>query len=487
MKLVPRSLFSRLVLVLLAGLVIAQLVSFAIHMHERGQLLLEASGMQSAQRIADIVRLLEPLGPAERRRMANVLSAPPMAIRLDQGPLAPIAQDRSRTARAALFGAFLRRSLGDAWPLEVAITDSRPFAPAAMRGPPGFHKGGDPSGGWMPFHPAMQYLSQPALSFVAQVRLHDGTFVTFDSRQPAETENWPYRLLSSLAVLLAAVIGVSLIAVRWATRPLNALADAAEELGKNIHRPPLAESGPLEVARAARAFNTMQARLVRYLRDRTRVLAAMSHDLKTPITRLRLRAELLDDSSLRAKFTGDLGELESMVGATLDFMRGLESDEAAKPIDVNALLESLQADLAETGGRVGIESGPLKPYPGKPRALKRCLVNLLDNAIKYGKSARVGVDDNDERLEIRIRDEGPGIPESELERVFDPYYRVEGSRNRETGGAGLGLTIARSIAETHGGRLSLHNRPEGGLEARLTLPRAGPGSSAPRGPEFQLM
>jgi len=283
------------------------------------------------------------------------------------------------------------------------------------------------------------------------------------------------------------VIGVSLIAVRWATRPLNALADAAEELGKNIHRPPLAESGPLEVARAARAFNTMQARLVRYLRDRTRVLAAMSHDLKTPITRLRLRAELLDDPSLRAKFTGDLGELESMVGATLDFMRGLESDEAAKPIDVNALLESLQADLAETGGRVSIEGRPRKPYPGRPRALKRCLANLLDNAIKYGKSARVGVDDNDERLEIRIRDEGPGIPEPELERVFDPYYRVEGSRNRETGGAGLGLTIARSIAESHGGRLSLHNRTEGGLEARLTLPRAGPGSSAPRGPEFQLM
>jgi len=487
MKLVPRSLFSRLVLVLLAGLVVAQLVSFAIHMHERGQVLLEASGMQSAQRIADIVRLLEPLGPAERRRMANVLSAPPMAIRLDQGPLVPIAQDGSRTARAALFGALLRRSLGGGWPLEVAVTDSRPFAPGAMRGPPGLHMGGGPGGGWMPFHPAMQYLSQPALSFVAQVRLHDGTLVTFDSRQPAETESWPYRLLASLAVLLAAVIGVSLIAVRWATRPLNALADAADELGKNIHRPPLAESGPLEVARAARAFNTMQARLVRYLRDRTRVLAAMSHDLKTPITRLRLRAELLDDPSLRAKFTGDLGELESMVGATLDFMRGLESEEAAKPIDVNALLESLQADLAETGGRVTIEGRPYQPYPGKPGALKRCLANLLENAIKYGKSAHIGVDDNDERLEIRIRDEGPGIPEQELERVFDPYYRVEESRNRETGGAGLGLTIARSIAESHGGRLSLHNRTEGGLEARLTLPRAGTGFFRACGPEFQLM
>jgi signal transduction histidine kinase len=471
MTLLPRSLFSRLVLVLLSGLVVAQLLSFTIHMHERGQLLLEASGMQSAQRIADIVRLLEPLPPAERRRVVNVLSAAPMTIKLDQGALQPIAKDR--TTRAALFGAFLRRSLGDAWPLEVAVADSGAFTPGAMRGPPGFHMGGE----GMPFHPTMQFFSQPALSFVAQVRLHDGTLVTFDSRQPAETEDWPYRLLLSLAVLLAAVIGVSLIAVRWATRPLNALADAADELGKNIHRPPLAESGPLEVARAARAFNTMQARLVRYLRDRNRVLAAMSHDLKTPITRLRLRAELLEDPSLRAKFTGDLVELESMVGATLDFMRGLETDEAARPIDVSALLESLQADLAETGGRVTIQSGPLKPYPGKPQALKRCLANLLDNAVKYGQSARIAVDDNDERLEVLVRDEGPGIPEPELERVFEPYYRVEGSRNRETGGAGLGLTIARSIAEAHGGRLILHNRPEGGLEARLTLPRPGRGST----------
>jgi hypothetical protein len=178
MTLLPRSLFSRLVLVLLAGLVVAQLLSFAIHMHERGQLLLEASGMQSAQRIADIVRLLEPLPPAERRRMASILSAPPMTIKLDQAALIPVAKDR--TARAALFGAFLRRSLGDAWPLEVVVADSGAFTPGATRGPPGFHMGGDPRGGGMPFHPAMQYLSQPALSFVAQVRLHDGTLVTFD-------------------------------------------------------------------------------------------------------------------------------------------------------------------------------------------------------------------------------------------------------------------------------------------------------------------
>jgi signal transduction histidine kinase len=469
MSLLPRSLFGRLVAVLLAGLVTAQLVSFAIHMHERSQLLMEASGMQAAQRIADIVKLLESLGPSERARLAGILSTPPMAISLDQRPLPTFGQDADRTARAALFGAFLRRALGDAWPVEVAVAETAAAAPGTMRGMPGPHMG--PGANRMGFHPGMPYFAQPALSFVAQTRLRDGTLVTFDSRQPVQSETWPYRLLASLAVLLVGVLAVSLLAVRWATRPLKALADAAEELGRNIDRPPLAEAGPLEVTRAARAFNTMQARLARYIGDRTRVLAAMSHDLKTPITRLRLRADLLDDASLRAKFTGDLAEMESMVGASLDFLRGLESSEPVKPIDVGALLESLQADWSESGGKVTLASGPIAPYPGRPQALKRCLSNLIDNAIKYGGSASLGVDDTGERLEIRVRDSGPGIPEAELERVFEPYYRLEGSRSRETGGTGLGLTIARSIAQGHGGELLLRNHPEGGLEARLTLPR----------------
>jgi signal transduction histidine kinase len=305
------------------------------------------------------------------------------------------------------------------------------------------------------------------------VRLDDGALVTFDTRQSAQTASWPYRLLLSLAVLLAAVIAVSLIAVRWVTKPLKQLSDAAEALGKNIDRAPLDEGGPLEVARAARAFNTMQSRLVGYIRDRTRILAAMSHDLKTPITRLRLRSELLAEPQLKARFIRDLDEMESMVGATLDFLRGLENGEAAKPVDIMALLESLQADRWETGGEVRIEGTSVAPYPGRPQALKRCLGNLLDNAVSYGKSAVVVVDDDASRLEIRIQDQGPGLPQTELEKVFEPFYRAEQSRSRDTGGTGLGLTIARSVAEALGGRLVLLNRPEGGLEARLTLPRLG--------------
>jgi signal transduction histidine kinase len=464
MRALPRSLFGRLMLVLLAGLLVAQLASFAIHMHERSELLLQASGVQSAQRVAEIVRLLDSLSPGERRRIVAILSAPPLTISLDRPPLASAGADPEAGTRATLFAAMLRRFLGDARPVAVTVADDVPDVPQLAHGP---GKGGMR----MPFGPGMHGAAQGAFSFVSQVRLLDGTLVTFDSRLPREASSWPYRLLLSLLVLLAAVIVLSLVAVRWATRPLKALADAATDLGRNINRPPLPENGPTEVARAARAFNGMQARLAAYLRERTNVFAAMSHDLKTPVTRLRLRAELLKDPESRTKFARDLEEMESMVQATLDFLRGLEAEEPPRPVDMMALLESLQADLSEVGGRVSIDGRTVKAYSGKPAALKRCLGNLLDNAIKYGGSAAISVDDNDDRLQIWIRDEGPGIPESELERVFEPFYRLEGSRSRETGGTGLGLAIARSVAESHGGRLTLANRAEGGLEATLTLPR----------------
>jgi signal transduction histidine kinase len=467
MRLFPRSLFGRLVLVLLGGLVVAQLVSFAIHMHERGEALSQASGMQAAQRIADIVKLLEPLDPAERRRIVQVFSAPPLTISLDQGRLR--AQEAGDSARAALFGAMLRRFLGDGRPAAVAVRAGQALPPAAFA-KPGFM---GPAGHapWMMPGAAMRFGAEPGFSFVAQVRLSDGALVTFDSRQSAETAGWPYRLLLSLAVLLAAVIAVSLVAVRWTTRPLKALADAADELGRNLDRPPLPERGPLEVARAARAFNTMQARLARSIRERSATLAAMSHDLKTPVTRLRLRAELLEDGELKKKISQDVEEMESMVLATLEFMRGGETAERLQPVDVTALLESLQGDAAVLGGKVLLEGSTARPFVGRPQALKRCLGNLIDNALKYGKSATLSAEDAPDRLVIRVRDQGPGIPEAELERVFEPFYRIEGSRGRDTGGTGLGLSIARNVAQLHGGTLIVRNLKDAGLEAVLTLPR----------------
>jgi len=491
MRWLPRSLFSRMVLILLGGLVLAQVASLAIHLHERGELILRTGGMRQAQRIADIVRLLDSLGPRERARIVGVIDSPQLRVSLSQPPMAPAASDPDKAERAERFASVLRRFLGDERGLVVIVTSAPehwPPAPLADRGPglgapPPPEMMGGPgmmSGQGMMRGPGGPGFGQPGMgpgarlagiSFIVQAPLKDGTLVTFDSRQPLEAVNWPYRLLLSLGILLVAVIALTLIAVRWVTRPLKTLAQAAEQLGADIERPPLPEEGPLEVSSAAHAFNTMQKRLVAFIRDRTRILAAMSHDLKTPITRLRLRAELLDDAKLREKFEKDLAEMEAMVGATLDFMRGVENREPRQPLDVMALLESLQEDAAEMDGRVAIEGAALKPYHGLAQSLKRCLRNLIDNAVQYGKSAKIRVEDSAAMLRISVRDEGPGIPERDLEHVFEPFYRLEGSRSRDTGGTGLGLGIARNIARAHGGDIVLRNMSGGGLEAVLTLPR----------------
>jgi signal transduction histidine kinase len=274
-----------------------------------------------------------------------------------------------------------------------------------------------------------------------------------------------------LTILLISVWVLSALAVRWVTRPLALLAEAAGALGRDLRRPPLAETGPSEVRQAAHAFNTMQTRLLRYIEERSRVLAAVSHDLKTPITRLRVRTELLERPDLQEKFQNDLDDMEAMVQATLDFMRGTEYGEAVVPVDINALLDSLQEETSDAGGAVTLRGRANAPWPGRPLALKRCLTNLINNAVQYGREATVVVEDTPAHLRLVIRDAGPGIPEAELEKVFEPFYRLEGSRSRHTGGTGLGLSIARNIARAHGGELTLRNAPQGGLEAVLNLPR----------------
>jgi signal transduction histidine kinase len=243
-------------------------------------------------------------------------------------------------------------------------------------------------------------------------------------------------------------------------------------LGRDIDHPPLNEEGPQEVRRAAQAFNTMKARLQRYIKDRARILSAISHDLKTPVTRLRLRAEMLEDEPLRDAFVHDLDEMQEMISATLDFMRGAENPESVQMMDLCSLLESIQGDHEAMGHTIKINGTSLPPCPVRPLALKRCLENLIGNGIKYGGSVEISVEAHDDDILIRISDCGPGIPEDRLETVFEPFYRLERSRNRDTGGNGLGLSIARNIARAHGGDLYLRNLSDSGLEALLTLPCA---------------
>jgi signal transduction histidine kinase len=476
MKLLPRSLFSRLVIVFLVGLIVAQGISLTIVLHDRGEFLSRISGVQSVRRIADTVILFDTVNISERQRMVKLLSSPAMRISISPVPpslsnvLQPVS---SESAQSALLTSILRRALGR--DREIRLVVLEPTGESRLNEgvwQSGMMHGRNQSAGVA--NPqnsvAGRYRAGLTPSVFVQIRLDDGNWVSFDSQLQPEAWTWPYRALLSALVLLMAVVMLAIVGVRWVTRPLKQFSMAAIELGKNIDRPPLPEKGPLEVVQAARALNGMQAKLSRHLHDRTRILAAMSHDLKTPITRLRLRAELLDDEPIRSKFIRDLSELENMVTDTLSFMRGLETTETLKRLDLNALLESLQDDAKEGGQTIEISGQTTSPFLCRPQSIKRCLSNLIENAIKYGGVARVHVMQLPDSLHIVVSDDGPGVPAEELERLFDPFYRLEASRNRDHGGTGLGLTIARSIAEQHGGKLILKNGVTHGLECHLEFP-----------------
>jgi signal transduction histidine kinase len=465
MTLAPQSLFGRLVLVLLGGLLLAQLATTYINAAERDRLLYRAGGMRLAQQISDIVKLLETLPPPERRRVVAVFNAPPLAVSLDRPPLRDDAAAGESDFRRSMFATVLRYALGEG--AKIVIASAPGGATLERPGPPHMRM-------MQPRGPGGPGAFAGAAFFVVQIALRDGTLVTFDSHVSPQEAAAPWRLGLTLLVLLGTVIVLSLVAVRWITRPLSVLAGAAQDLGENINRPPLAETGPVEVRRAARAFNTMQERLARFIADRTRILTAMSHDLKTPITRMRLRAEALEDDALRGRFVHDLQEMEAMVTQTLEFMRDTSAAEPVQRVDLNALLAGLRGDYADMGTTIVIEGEALQPLPARPVALRRCLANLLDNAIRYGGGATVRIADGARQIVLRVLDDGPGMTEEELAKAFEPFYRGETSRSRETGGTGLGLGIARNVARAHGGELVLRNRAPRGLEAVLTLPRSAP-------------
>ncbi|UYG05175.1 ATP-binding protein [Halomonas sp. LR3S48] len=319
----------------------------------------------------------------------------------------------------------------------------------------------------------MEPLSPPIL--VVQMELGPETWLYVATLLPVPDLFNEYRwlsgerLLASLMVLLT-VIGLSLLGIRSVTRPLARLSRAARQLGDDLDAPPLRESGPREVAATAVAFNRMQERIRDQVDERERLFSAISHDLKTPITRMRLRAEMLDDPLQRERFCASLDELDLLVKGALASVKGFDLHEAVEPVDPRAVLDELAGELALQGGEVTI-IGHTEPLPVKPLAFKRCLANLVENAVFYGKRAEVTLDDSPERLSIVIHDLGPGIPEAQLGRVFSPFVRLEPSRSRNTGGSGLGLGIARHIARAMGGDIGLANHPQGGLVATLSIPR----------------
>jgi signal transduction histidine kinase len=465
MRFLPRSLFGRTLLVLAAGLLVVELASVILNLMDRGGSVYQLAAGQMAARIAQAARILNRLPAAKRRAILAELGDRQLQVALSARRLAVIPgyeeQDRYENA----FAAMLHRRLGASWPVSVEITPHPPGQlPVAEEGAMTALEM------WITRY--FYYLRPQSFSVVVQVGLEDGSVAVFDATIPQEPLGRLKTLALRLLLIVAACFALAAVLVYMMTQSLQRLARDADTLGENPERPALPESGPSEVLPVIAAFNRMRARMHAQLRERTGMLGAISHDLKTPIMRLRLRSEMCPDGDMRSKMQGDLNEMDAMIGATLDFFRDLDPEPERRPLDVNALVESVCEDHREVGQAVAMRGAATTLYEGDVQALRRCLENLVENAIAYGGNAEIEIDDAADRLRIAVRDHGSGIPEAELERVFEPYYRLESSRNRRSGGTGLGLSIARNIARRHGGDIVLRNAPGGGgLIAALELPR----------------
>ncbi|CDZ93124.1 sensor histidine kinase [Pseudomonas saudiphocaensis] len=325
---------------------------------------------------------------------------------------------------------------------------------------------------WAHYALSLKPLDPPVL--VTQIQIAPGEWLYLASLMPApyvslENEGVPTQQLWFILLTTSFLLLFIGILVHWQSRPLKRLAQAAREMSLGSEVELLPEAGGSEVVEVSRAFNSMRERIGRYLTERAQLFTAISHDLRTPITRLRLRVELLEDPALQAKFSRDLDELELLVKGALQCVKDTDIHENIEPLDLNLLLNCItEPYLTPTGnGRVSLQGRAGLPYPGKPLALKRCIGNLLDNALKYGERAHLSIEDSPEHFVLHVDDEGPGVPEAWLAQVFEPNFRLSAKKP----GYGLGLGIARNIAHSHGGEITLRNLPEGGLRVTLRLPR----------------
>ena len=314
--------------------------------------------------------------------------------------------------------------------------------------------------------------------FTASVDMDDGRWLNVAVGPPPGAPPWGRTFLLAFALSALGVAVVTVLVGRRISKPMRRLATAAGRLGRGEEVGDLPESGPVELRSTVRAFNLMRERLDRFVRDRTAMLAAISHDLRTPITSLRLHAELVDDERTRAKIVTALDEMQRMTEETLAFIREDMRREETRTVDLHALADSVAADLADLGYEIAVPESAESAEPGRvlvacrPVALRRAVRNLLENAGAYGVRATARIVRDDAGVRVVIEDEGPGIPEADLERVFEPFVRLEESRSRDTGGTGLGLAIARTIVRGHGGDIRLENREGGGLTATVALPGA---------------
>jgi signal transduction histidine kinase len=424
----PRTLASRLSLIFLIGLILAQALSFGAQYYERYESAKDTMLGNLETDVSTSIAILNRLPAPERAGWLQQLERRNYGYLLNEGSPGTAMRDTPIAVTS------IQDAIGKDYPLTV--TD----------------------------------IPGPQKHFQVHLKLADGSPVTIDVR-PAMVplSPWlPIVLLGQLALMLAC----TWLAVRIAIRPLTRLALAVETLDPNTHAVLLDETGPTEVAHAARAFNAMQARIAAYLKERMQLLAAISHDLQTPITRMKLRAEFMDDSTEKDKLWNDLGEMEHLVREGVAYARSVHgATEESRRTDLDSFLDSLVFDYQDMGKDVQLSGKTSAVIDTRPQALRRVLVNLTDNAVKFAGAAELQVQAlADGSVSIQVMDRGPGLAQEELTKVMEPFYRVENSRNRSTGGTGLGLAIAQQLALAIGGTLTLSNREGGGLCAELRLP-----------------
>ena len=446
----------QLVLLIVAALAIAQVISLLLFADERSLAIRVAFGFEASGRAANVARLIEEAPADLRPSILRAANSPLVRFELADLPLVEhgdhsdggTVENRVRALLSDGYSRDIRVELheinGEIMPLPNLSREMTEMHIAMMRG------------------------ELSALEMNLSIGISGGQWLNVSTRFERPPIQWPFYSMLTFALSAAAI----LVAVFWfvmtrLTGPLRRFVGAADRLGRGEDVAALPMQGPVEVRDLTSGFNRMQDRLTRFVTDRTRVLAALGHDLRSPLTAMRVRAEMVDEEETRDSLVASVEEMQSMVDATLTFARGLTGNEAAETVEFGEFLRDLQADKIV---EFTLNDGPQMQMRLRPNAMRRALRNLIENAVRYGKHARVSWVREHDSLFITIKDDGPGIPEKDTVRVFEPFVRLEESRSLETGGHGLGLSIARSIVRAHGGDITLENRNEGGLVAIVQLP-----------------
>jgi signal transduction histidine kinase len=454
-NLFPQSVGGQLLAMLLLALVATQGLGLLLLTDERNLAVRAALSFEVAGRAANVVLLLDD-APADLRPSILRAADSPL-VRFEVGPTPEAPHDSTDTDSVLgqirqILGNPEREIRADIHAISITPMPMPEGMPAAMR----------------PMHDAMMAGRTEAVEMTLSIRLARGDWLNVRTMFHRPGPQLSPKALLPLLLMAAAVALVAWWTARRVVGPMRALAVGADRLGRGLDAGPLPMTGPSEVRNTTLAFNRMQDRLTRFVTERTHILAALSHDLRSPLTAMRLRIEMLDETEDSVRLKSLVEEMQVMVEATLEFARGVARAEPEATVDLAALL----ADIVSDVGGVRANLAPSQPVPVtiRPHMLNRALRNLIDNAVRYGDVANVTLTQEPGTVIITIADSGPGLPKDQLEAVFEPFVRLEGSRNRDTGGVGLGLAIARTIVQAHGGTVLLRNRAGGGLDAIVRLP-----------------